>query len=64
MKKRNFRKLSLSRETLRQLTDRDLRAAGGDRETVGQLTCNPCPESVQGYTCDPSVNGFSCDGTC
>ncbi|HEV7518804.1 MAG TPA: hypothetical protein VGR07_21100 [Thermoanaerobaculia bacterium] len=60
MKKRSFRKLALSRETLYRLSERALGVARGGVDTLNQPSCNPCPESVAGYTCEESVNGYTC----
>jgi hypothetical protein len=53
------RKLTLNRETLRQLTDREMsRAVGGKTDTFDCPTGRSCPRTA----CTPTECGFSCSG--
>ena len=56
MKKRPEKKLSLSKETLRNLIDRDLQGIFG-----GVTTTDPCPSAAEG--CTGSCESFRCSRT-
>lgn len=57
---KKVRKLSLNKETVRHLTNEELRGVAGGGPTNG----NTCPGTCQGNTCPATACGSTCEGTC
>ena len=59
MKKKSLKKLSLSRETVRQLLEDQLRPAVGAGTGGTAIPCCAITNDF-GYTCEPSDFGWTC----
>ncbi|MGH9869344.1 MAG: class I lanthipeptide [Candidatus Polarisedimenticolia bacterium] len=58
--KKKVRKLSLNKETVRRLTDEELKGVAGGDPTNG----NTCPATCSGNTCAGTCGGPGCLDTC